>query len=260
MALLQKANPEAKTSEEARAAIEELKQAFNAMKPKDKPGNLRRLADAQRDLSQLWQKRSEERLKDAQGQGMDSQRLGAGQSQKAEQLKRQLQRGDPSGLKKELADMQEKANRMAQTGDPSERQKLGEELRQQLKGLSDFLGENASSKSLQEAIDRALEQLALGECNKGLSKEAMKALQESLKLAGMESDALGQAMRDMQALEKGLSAAQLAKMLSQLKDLDGASTQDLKDIADYEAFYKKMLAQAGGCPIHGPGCNGEGEG
>ena len=261
LALLQKANPEARTSDEARQAIEDLKQAFNAMKPQDRKGNLQRLAEAQKDLEQLWTKRGEDRLKDAFERGTDAQRLGAGQGQKAEEMKRRLQRGDPSALKKEAQEMQEKARRIQQLGDSAEKRKAAEELKQQLKSLSDFLANNASSKGLQEAVNRALEQLTTAE-NQGLSKDAMKAVQESLKLAGMEMDGLAQAMRDLQALEKGLSAAQLAKLLNTLKGLDGANTQGLKDIEDYEEFYKKLLAEAGGagCPTHGPGCKGEGEG
>lgn len=170
--------------EAARQALEELKQAFNAMKLQDKAGNLRRLAEAQRLLNDLWRRRSEERLKDASERAPDGQRLGAGAGQKAEAWKRQLQRGDLSPIKKELEEMQAKASRLAQASDPTERRRLAEELRQQLKGLGDFLADNASSKSLQDAVNRALEQLALGE-NKGLSKDAMAALAGSLQLAGM---------------------------------------------------------------------------
>ncbi|MBM4041896.1 MAG: hypothetical protein FJ290_25650 [Planctomycetes bacterium] len=254
LALLQKTSPEAKTSQETRHAIEELKLAFNAMKPKDKEGNLKRLAEAQKDLGALWRKRSEDRLKDAFDRGTDAQRLGSGQGQKAEEMKRRLQRGDPSAIKKEAQEMLEKARRLEQLSDSAEKRKGVEELRQQLKSLSDFLANNATSKSLQEAVNRALEQLTMAE-NQGLSKEAMKAVQESLKLAGMEMDGLAQAIRDLQALEKGLSAAQLAKMLNALKGLDGAGTEGLKDIEDYEEFYKKLLADGGqgGCRTHGPG-------
>jgi len=206
----------------------------------------------QKELGEIWRKRSEERLKDAFDRDPQGQRLGAGVGEKAERWKRRLQRGDPSELKKEVQEIQDKARRVSQLGDSAEKRKLQGELRQQLKDLSEFLSQNASSKSLEAAVNRAIEQLAMAE-QKGLSKDAMKGLQESLQLTGAEMDALAQAIRDLQGLEKGLSAAQLAKLANQLKGLDGNATQDLKDMADYEEFYKKLLAQAGQCPTHGPG-------
>ncbi len=255
VAALEKHDPEAKTSEAVRNAIEDLKQTFKAMKPQDRDGNLRRLTEAQKDLSELWKKRSEERLQDAFEKGADAQRLGAAQGQKAEQWKRRLQRGDPSEVKKEVQDIAEKAKRLAQATNAGERRRLQDEIGQQLRGLVDFVANNARSRPVQDAINRALEQLAACE-NKGLSKDAMKALRESLQLTQMEMDAFAQAIRDLQALEKGLSAAQLAKILNTAKGLDGSRTDGFNDIEDYERHYKELVAASGLLPT--PGTQGEG--
>ena len=64
-ALLKKKNPKAKTSEQVKLALEDLKQTFNQMKPKDPPGNVKKLTLAQQKLSEAWRKRSEARLKEA---------------------------------------------------------------------------------------------------------------------------------------------------------------------------------------------------
>jgi hypothetical protein len=239
LALLKKSNPKAKTSEEVKRAVDELKQTFHKMKPADKKGNLKRLTRVQKDLGELWRKRSEKRLKDAFSRA-GGQRLGAGRSQKADRWKRRLQRGDASGIKKELEEIQRKAGEIQKTSDPAERRRLEQEMRQQLKGLSDFLANNASSKSLQDAVRRALEQLTMAADGK-LSKEAMKALQQSLDLTNMELDSVAQAIRDLEALQQGLKAAQLAKQLNQLKGLDGAACEGLKSIEDYAEFYRKLV-------------------
>jgi hypothetical protein len=257
-ALLKKSDLDAKTSLEAQRGIEELKKAFNRMKPTDKKGNFQRLAEIQKPLGALWRKRSEQRLRDAFARSQDTQRLGAGKGEKTERWKRRLKRGDASGLKKEIEDLKEKALQLSNLTNPAEKQKLRQKLKQRLKELSDFLANNASSKSVEQSLKRALEQLTMAE-RRELSTEAMKALKESLELTELELDKLAQAIRDLQSLEEALKAAQLAKQLNQLHGLDGKACQGCKDIGDYAEFYRKLMEDAEEVRV-GPGMGGPGIG
>jgi len=249
LALLKKSNPNAKISDETKRAIDDLKKTFNTMKPTDKRGNFKRLTEVQKDLGTLWRHRSEKQLEKAFSRSSESQRFGSGKGQKAERWKRRLKRGDASEIKKEIQDIQKKAAQLQKTADPAERRKLERQMQSQLSDLADFLADNASSKSLQDSVQRALEQLSM--CKKGkLSKEAIQALQQSLDLAKLESDAVAQAIRDLQSLEGGLRTAQLAKQLNELKALDGKGCGGCKDVGDYEDFYRKLMGGA---------CEGEGK-
>jgi len=211
LALVEKSNPTAKTSEEVAQAIEALKLAFNAMRPQDPKANLQRLTEAQKSLGELWKKRSEDRLENAFEQARQLQRVGAGQGQKIERWQAALQRGDTSELRKELDDIKQKARELQEAPDSAEKREKEQQLRQQLKGVADFLADNASSRALGQSTQRALDQLALGQ-NPELGKEAMEALQQSLDLMGFDLEAVGQAIRDLQQLEQGLKAAQLARL------------------------------------------------
>jgi hypothetical protein len=95
---------------------------------------------------------------------------------------------------------------------------------------------------------------------KGLSANALKGMQESLNLTDMEMQKLAQSMRDLQALEQGLSAAQMAKMLGKMGKLPGDGCEGCKGIGDYESLYNQMMANAGKGKGPGPGMRGEGTG
>ncbi len=259
VALLQRKNPKAKTSEQAERALDDLKKTFKAMKPKKTQANLQRIRTAQQQLGELWKLRSQQRLNEAFDRARQSQTLGAAQGAKALDWKRRLQRGDPSGLQKEIDEVHRKIAQLQKTTDSAERGKLQEDVRRRLGGLKDFLANNATSKPMEEATRRALEQLTMGD-HKQLSKEALEALKESLDLAKLELDNVGQAIRDLKALEEGLRAAQLARQANkQCGGLDGKDCAGCKSLGDYEDFFKQLMEGTETAKI-GPGMGSKGIG
>lgn len=237
---LKRRSPDATLSEEADRRINELKKTFDRLKPQDKKGNFERLTTVQKSLGDLWRKRSEERLRDAFSRLQNAQRLGSGRGEKNERWKRRLKRGDPSEIKKELEDIAEKAHMLSELTNPAEKQKLRQQLKRQVKDLADFFAKNATSKSVEQALQRALEQLTMAE-KKDLTEEALKGLKETMELTSLEVEKLAQAMRDLQSLEEALKAAQLAKVLNALKGLDGKAAQGCETIGDYAELFKKMM-------------------
>jgi hypothetical protein len=141
--------------------------------------------------------------------------------------------------------MKEKLAKLQKSGDPAERQKLEQELKQQLKDLSDFLGANGTSKALDQSLKRALQQLAASQ-DPATAKDALDALNDTLDLSELDLEAVAQAMRDLQTLEKALEAAQLAKQLNQMKGLDGNACKGAGNVGDYAKLYKEMLEGMGG--------------
>jgi len=260
LALVEKSNPTAKTSEEVTQAVEALKLTFNTMKPREQKANLQRLTEAQKNLGDLWKKLSEDRLQNSFEQDRQLQRLGAGKGQQIERWKAALQRGDTSELRKELDDIKQKAAELQQAPDSAEKREKEQQLRQQLKTVADFLANNASSKALQQSTQRALDQLALGQ-NPELSKEATEALQKSLEAMGMDLEAAGQAVRDLQQLEQALKAAQLGRLANQRSPLDGENCGGCQNMGDYADFFKKLMEGAEQVqPGGGMGDYGIGEG
>lgn len=255
-ALLKKQKPEAKNSEQVKVALEDLRQTFNQMKPKEQPANLQKLQRAQQKLSEMWRKRSEERLKEAFAQKPADQGLGGEAARRLERLKRKLSKGDTSEIQKEIDELIRQVQQLQKTADPAQAQEQQQALQRRLKGLSDFLAQNANSKPVQQAAKRALEQLSMAK-DKPLTKEALEGLKESLGLSKLEIEKLAQTVRDLEALEGGLRAAQLARQANQGKALDGqqCAGAGCKGMGDYEEFYKKLMGGAGA----GEG-SGEGDG
>jgi hypothetical protein len=142
----------------------------------------------------------------------------------------------------ELSDVQRMLEQLQKATDPSEKKKLSEQAQQRLKSLSDFAARSAGSKPLEESLRRALEQLSLAQ-DKKLKKEALEAAKESLDLAGLDLKDMAQALRDLEALEEGLKAAQLARLLNELQGLDGEGCAGCQSLGDYEAYYKRLMSQ-----------------
>jgi len=255
-ARLQQKKTDARHSDKVQASLDGLMKTFNGMKPTAKQGNLKRLGDRQKELGELWRKISQSKLRDAFGRMSSNQRFGGGDAHKTSRWKRQLQKGDLSGLKKELAELKKMTQELAKAPNSPAREQRKRELSRRLRNLSDFLGKEMNSKSLNAALNRALQQLAMGEAAE-LSQEAMQALQESLELSALEMESLAQSLRDLQALEEGLRAMQLAKRLNEMRGLDGQACSGCEGIADYADLYEKMM---GGGRGEGPGMRGPGRG
>ena len=251
LAMLKEQADEGALSKTVVKALDELKQNLNAMKPADQQGNLQRLSAQQAGLSQMWRKAGEQQAADALKQSFEPQKFGEGAARKTEEWKKELQKGNASGLKQELEELKAAAEKLDKMPDGAEKRALQEQMNQRLQDLADFAASQAGSPSLNAALQRAMEQLSMSGMQ-GFSQEALQGLQESLQLSEAEMESLAQSLRDMKGLEEGLRTLQLARRLNEANSLNGERSQGLGSMADYEALYEQMLAARQG--------QGEGQG
>ncbi|OGV75028.1 MAG: hypothetical protein A3K19_14815 [Lentisphaerae bacterium RIFOXYB12_FULL_65_16] len=265
-----KQTPEARLSEEAQREIDGLAKAFNNMKPEAKEVNIKQLTEHQKDLGQLWRQLSEKRLQDAFNRAASEQQFGGGDAQKPGHWKRQLEKGNVQGLKDEVKELQEMAQKLAAMPESAAKQQMKAELARRLKTLTAFVENNANSKPLCSALNRAQQQMAMSQSQTGeLSQQAMDALQDSLDLAGAEMDTLAHSLGDLASMEEALNALQMAKQLNELGQLDGQGMAGCQSMADYAKLYEELMAKnckacggkgCGKCRGKGQGTGGEGIG
>jgi hypothetical protein len=127
-------------------------------------------------------------------------------------------------------------------------------MKERMTALADFMARDLNSLPANAALNRALDQLAEAGAA-GLSADALKGLQESLKLTELEVASLAQNIRDLKALEEALRALQLAKRLNDAGELDGEAGKALQGMEDYAALYAELLERA---QEVGMGTEGEG--
>jgi len=232
-------------AKEVQKAVTALKTAFNTMKPKQKKQNRIRLSQRQKELAEKWRTLRMKRLKDLMAQKPLSQQFGASNQQTLQKWTRQLQQGDMTGLRKEIAQLQQDLQRLAKTKDPLKRAKLRQKLRKRLQNLKQFASKRLNSKPLSAALSRALDQLAMSKTD-GLSAEALQGLSESLDLTQLELEQLAQSARDLKSLEESLKALQMAKQLNGMKPLDGKQCKSCNSLGDYQKLYSRLIAQCQG--------------
>lgn len=211
-AMLQKKDLEREHSEAIEKTIAELKQAFNVMKPTNTEANLRRLAEEQKFVGQMWRQMNQQKLKDASNPTSLPQKVGS-DNQKLAQWKSELEKGQASSLKREMEDLKKLAKELEQKPEGAEKDKMRNELKQRLQTLAEFVAQTTNSEQTKAAVARALEDVDLSKL-KGLSQDALKGLQSALNLTDQELANLSQAARDLQSLEEALKAIQMAKMLN----------------------------------------------
>ena len=256
LAALQKSQSDAQNSKEVESALTDLKTAFNQAKPKEIDANLRKLMENQKQLGQMWQQLSERKLKDALNQESSGQQFGVRSLEKQAEWKRQMSKGNASGLQKELKEVATMGRKLDELQKGSERTALEQEMKQRMENLSEFVERQMNSRPASAALARAMEQLGLSG-DAALSKEAMEALQESLDLTGMELEKLAQSSRDLQSIEDALRALQMAKGVNKMQALDGEQCAGCSSMSDYADLYKKLMEAAKG----GTGdADGEGDG
>jgi hypothetical protein len=235
-AMLQKKQAKTTNSPDVAEALNALTSDFRNAKRDTPKANLRRLSDRQQALGKLWKQVKEESMRQNFDRAAAQQRFGA-KGTKFSEWKQQLEQGNTEALKKELEDLKQLAEKLNKATNEAERQKLERELAQRMKDVANFAMHGLNNKAAADAMNQALQQLALTKTDE-LTKEALDALQEGLDLAGME-----------------FKAAQMAKMLNQMDQLDGKECGQCKGIGDYIALYEKMLAarRGTGAGMKGPG-------
>jgi hypothetical protein len=92
---------------------------------------------------------------------------------------------------------------------------------------------------------------------KGLSSDALEALDSSMELSALELEALAQSLRDLAALENALKLIALGKIANAAGQLDGDLSKQLAALEGYIELYEKICQECseGMCQ----GCNGMGK-
>ena len=260
--LLKKKRPDAEVSKAAEQAIRDLKAELAAMKPSEAARNRDRLAAVQQRLNRLWRERSTERLRDSLARGRTAQQFGAAKGEHDAEWRRQLRQGDTSGMQNSLDEVKEQARQLERLSDPDAQRELRNDMRRRLKDMERFTTANANSQSLGKGLKRALEQLGESKTPQ-LSDEALEALKKTLEATKLEAASLGQAIRDVEAIEKALKLVQLAKRLNELKGLDGKACQGGGKLEELAQRLGVLVAQLQGIqvvrvPGTGQGRKGEG--
>jgi tetratricopeptide (TPR) repeat protein len=241
-------------SPEVKKAIEGLKNSFRKAKANQQKLNRKMLAANQKDLGKKYQKIRAEKLKNLLSKASSSHQFGRKNDEMMRKWSRELQEGSTDSLQKEFEKLKDDLKRLSKTDDPIERAELMQKLQKRMKAMEKFASEQANSKTLAAALQRAQKQLEMldGE----LSEEARKALQQSLELSKLELEELAQSARDLKQLEQALKTLQMARKLNQQEKLDGEMCEGCSTLADYEELYREMMAESG----MGEGGEGDGEG
>ena len=251
---------ENENSEEVAQALEKLKADFKKMRKTEVRPNSQRLAVNQKALGNKWRKLNAEQLKDLMHGDELDQRFGGEGAEEMRQWQRELQQGSSESLKEAIEELKESLQQLAKMEDPIERSEMMRKIEKQLKEMSDFAANEAGSKPLAAALQRAKDQLAAMEKadSEKLQEEALEALTESLELSQMEAENLAQAARDMKSLEEALELISMAKRLNAQEELDGEATESAQSLEEYAEMYAQMMA--GMEQREGTGGEGFGEG
>jgi len=255
---LAKRDADAETSEEIKKSLAELQSELRRMEPQQQRENARVLAANQKALGEKWRFNAEQ-LKHLLNQVPLGQRFGEGRRPASREWMKQLQQGNPKALQQELEDLQNDLETALNQTDPVKRSEAMRNLQKKLDEMRDFARDEANSKPLTAAMERALKQLDAMKSSE-LSEEASEAVKESMKLASMELKQLSQSIRDMKQLEKALEAIQMAKKLNAAEKLDGEACEDCQSMADYSELYTEMMAELGYDVAMGEGDGGGGRG
>ena len=256
---LEQKNAEAR-SEAVEKELEKLEETFRAARPELKEKTRKELSERQGQLGKLWRQLSDEKLRNTLSKSRAAQRFGA-QSPDRKKFREMAEEGKFSDLKKEMEAIKEKLKALAAKPDSAEKRNEMDELREKMQAMADAMAEVLGSESLNDAMSRALEQMDMSNM-RDLAQKAMEAMQESMNLTQEELENLAKALQDMENLEQGLSAAQLAKALNEMGELNGKGLDGANGMSDYEKLYREMMEGRGfgQNPGQGEGMKGPGQG
>ena len=229
-----------KNSPEVEKILADIKDQFKSMKKSQKAANQEKLRQIQHNLSQIWNKRQKEKLRDQLQTNLQKQSFGM-LDKKEQTWQKELHKNNFNSLKKEIEDIKKLAQKISEMSDSKEKKSMQKELDKKMKKLSDFMASQLGSKSAQAALNDAIKQFKMSNLQ-GLNKDAMNAMQDSMQLLKRELDHLNQMTNDISQLEMAMEAAQLAKQLNQLGKMQNAEQGGVESIEDYADFYKKMMS------------------
>jgi HAMP domain-containing protein len=249
-------------NEQVEQALAQLGKTFKEAKPQERELNAKKLNEEAQDFSELWKKVAAQMPRDALEQA--AQQFGDSQQRQAmKELLDKLRKGDAEALKQAMEKLSKQMEQIARQPDGAEKKQQLEKLAKELGQMANQLREQLGDKALNEALARAAEQLGMAK-DKGNSKDALDAANESLNLGKDEAQRLAEMFKDAQNLEDALKNLAAAKQLNQLGKLDGKDAQDAdaQSQQDYQKLYDeamRRLAEAGDGDGDGDG-QGKGKG
>ena len=240
-----------KQAAQVQQALARLDKTFKDAKPKEKDETLKQLAGEQRELGELWRKVNNDELKQALDKSAQS--FGQMNLKERNEWREQLQKGDLSGIKKELAELRSELSKLASQPDSAEKRAKQEELTHRLSQFAEAMKDIVKSPNVDEALNRALAQMDAAKLN-DLAQEATQDALRSLDLSQKELEQLAQSMKDGKTLEEALKNLQMAKQLAAAGKLDGANGKDGESQEDYAALFAAKMAEMS--PQEDPDGNG----
>jgi hypothetical protein len=154
----------------------------------------------------------------------------------------QMQKGDLSGIKKELEELRNELSRLAAQPDSAEKRAKQEQLAHRLSQFAEAMKDIVKSPNVDEALNRALAQIDAAKLNE-LAQEATQDALRSLDLSQKELEQLAQSMKDGKSLEEALKNLQMAKQLAVAGKLDGTNGKDGQSQEDYAALFAEKMAE-----------------
>lgn len=245
---------EAKENDKIDQALAALEKTFKEAKPQEREANLKRLAEHQKEIGEMWRQAANQKRNDAFEKG--AQKFGQANPKQTQEWKEDLKKGDTSAIKKEMEAIKDQMQKLAGMPEGAEKRAQQEQLAQRMNQLSEGLKQAATSPQMQAALQRAMEQLDMSKLSQ-MSKEALEAAQQSMNLSQQELEQLAQAMKDQQSLEDALKNLQMAKQLASDCKLDGGQCKDCNGQGDYAALYSKLMQGDGNKIGPGMGPNGQ---
>jgi hypothetical protein len=226
-------------------ALARVEKTFQEARPQDKEATLRQLATEQHDLGELWRKVNDDRLEEALGKSTQS--FGRMDLKERNAWRDQLEKGDFTGLQRELDGLEKQLADLAAQTDSAEKRTQQEQLMQKLSQFSEAMKDLVHSPEVNDALNRAIAQMDAARQSE-LSQEALRDAANSLELGKKELDQVAQSMKDGKTLEEALKSVQDAKKLAEAGKMDGSEAQDAQTLAAYQALYQEKVAQLGGRP------------
>ena len=248
-------------SEQVELALNKLDKTLKEAKPEQKQENAKKLNEEAQDFSELWKKLSEQLPKNASEQ-FENAAQAFGDTKQQQGLKEaiaKLKEGDAKPLQQALEKMRAQMQELAKQEPGPEQKKQMEALAREIAKMSEQLRQQLGEKGMNEALQRALEQMDLAQL-KELAKDALDAANQSLGLSEKELERMAEMFKDMQNVQDALKNLQAAKQLNENGGLDGKDAQGAgaQSQADYEKLFQKLLAERGGA--NGQGGQGQGQG
>ena len=252
-------------TEQVDQALAKLDKTLKKMKPQERELNARKLNEEAQDFSELWKKAAAQIPRDALDKA--SQQFGDSQQRQAmKELLDKLKKGDAEGLKQAMEKLRQQMEQIAKQPEGAEKKQQLEKLAKELGQMANQMREQLGDKALNEALARAAEQLGMAK-DKGLSKDALDAANQSLQLGEDELKRLAEMFKDAQNLEDALKNLAAAKQLNDLGKLDGKDAQDAgaQSQEDYQKLYDEAMRrlaemrEGGDGDGQGAGKNGNGK-